>query len=179
VCRNQRLASVSPDLPKMVESLNVHQPKENEILLLGGLQAPDIIHTRSQSSMQVSFAVMYWITVFVEGSGYSVQVDTVVPFFLNQCVMMDRASAEWIHRHFLRKIYFRLEFALPRRHKTSQILRREGSFEIRRLKPIFQQQCEAEPRTEGVVPLCLKKKTDLQRITQEMKSKHNKDACLC
>ncbi|XP_059931298.1 A-kinase anchor protein SPHKAP isoform X2 [Gadus macrocephalus] len=48
----KRLASVSPDLPKMVESLNVHQPKENEILLLGGLQAPDIIHTRSQSSMQ-------------------------------------------------------------------------------------------------------------------------------
>ncbi|CAL8351467.1 unnamed protein product [Lota lota] len=48
----KRLASVSPDLPKMVESLNVHQPKENEILLLGGLQAPDSIHTRSQSSTQ-------------------------------------------------------------------------------------------------------------------------------
>ncbi|KAK0150601.1 A-kinase anchor protein SPHKAP [Merluccius polli] len=48
----KRLASVSPDLPKMVESLSVHQPKENEILLLGGLQAPDSFHTRSQSSTQ-------------------------------------------------------------------------------------------------------------------------------
>ncbi|KAM4627174.1 A-kinase anchor protein SPHKAP isoform 2-T2 [Polymixia lowei] len=37
----KKLASVSPDLPKMVESLSVQQPKENEILLLGGLEAPD------------------------------------------------------------------------------------------------------------------------------------------
>ncbi|KAJ3590112.1 hypothetical protein NHX12_008066 [Muraenolepis orangiensis] len=50
----KRLASVSPDLPKMVESLNVHPPKEKEILLLGGLQAPDSFHTRSQSSTRCS-----------------------------------------------------------------------------------------------------------------------------
>uniref|UniRef100_A0A667X9G7 SPHK1 interactor, AKAP domain containing n=1 Tax=Myripristis murdjan TaxID=586833 RepID=A0A667X9G7_9TELE len=37
----KKLASVSPDLPKLVESLSVHQPKENEILLLGGLEASD------------------------------------------------------------------------------------------------------------------------------------------
>uniref|UniRef100_A0A3B4X534 SPHK1 interactor, AKAP domain containing n=1 Tax=Seriola lalandi dorsalis TaxID=1841481 RepID=A0A3B4X534_SERLL len=38
---NKKLASVSPDLPKLVELLTVHQPKENEILLLGGLEASD------------------------------------------------------------------------------------------------------------------------------------------
>uniref|UniRef100_A0A3B5ANG9 SPHK1 interactor, AKAP domain containing n=1 Tax=Stegastes partitus TaxID=144197 RepID=A0A3B5ANG9_9TELE len=37
-CILQKLASVSPDLPKLVELLTVHQPKENEILLLGGLE---------------------------------------------------------------------------------------------------------------------------------------------
>ncbi|KAL6116306.1 sphkap [Pungitius sinensis] len=37
----KKLASVSPDLPKLVELLSVHQPKENEILLLGGLEASD------------------------------------------------------------------------------------------------------------------------------------------
>ncbi|KAG7265979.1 hypothetical protein CRUP_022684, partial [Coryphaenoides rupestris] len=48
----QRLASVSPDLPKMVESLSIQQPKEEEVLLLGGLQAPDSLHSRSQASTQ-------------------------------------------------------------------------------------------------------------------------------
>uniref|UniRef100_A0A665W4R0 SPHK1 interactor, AKAP domain containing n=1 Tax=Echeneis naucrates TaxID=173247 RepID=A0A665W4R0_ECHNA len=38
---NKKLASVSPDLPKLVELLTVHQPKENEILLLSGLEASD------------------------------------------------------------------------------------------------------------------------------------------
>ncbi|XP_075998856.1 A-kinase anchor protein SPHKAP [Genypterus blacodes] len=42
----KKLASVSPDLPKLVESLTVHQPKENEILLLGGLEATDTCQTR-------------------------------------------------------------------------------------------------------------------------------------
>ncbi|XP_056138869.1 A-kinase anchor protein SPHKAP [Lampris incognitus] len=36
----KRLALVSPDLPKLVESPSVQQPKENEILLLGGLEPP-------------------------------------------------------------------------------------------------------------------------------------------
>uniref|UniRef100_A0A3Q2VL96 SPHK1 interactor, AKAP domain containing n=1 Tax=Haplochromis burtoni TaxID=8153 RepID=A0A3Q2VL96_HAPBU len=40
-CVLQKLASVSPDLPKLVELLTVHQPKENEILLLGGLEATE------------------------------------------------------------------------------------------------------------------------------------------
>ncbi|XP_063762283.1 A-kinase anchor protein SPHKAP isoform X2 [Eleginops maclovinus] len=41
----KKLASVSPDLPKMVELLSVHQPKENEILLLGGLEASETCQT--------------------------------------------------------------------------------------------------------------------------------------
>uniref|UniRef100_I3JDZ6 SPHK1 interactor, AKAP domain containing n=1 Tax=Oreochromis niloticus TaxID=8128 RepID=I3JDZ6_ORENI len=40
-CVLQKLASLSPDLPKLVELLTVHQPKENEILLLGGLEATE------------------------------------------------------------------------------------------------------------------------------------------
>ncbi|KAI1893819.1 hypothetical protein AGOR_G00127600 [Albula goreensis] len=35
----KKLASVSPDLPKLINSLNVRQTKENEILLLSGLEA--------------------------------------------------------------------------------------------------------------------------------------------
>ncbi|KAM7399316.1 hypothetical protein PAMP_018597 [Pampus punctatissimus] len=41
----KKLASVSPDLPKLVELLTVHQPKENEILLLGGLEASNTCQT--------------------------------------------------------------------------------------------------------------------------------------
>ncbi|XP_030621043.1 A-kinase anchor protein SPHKAP [Chanos chanos] len=37
----KKLSSVSPDLPKLVESLGVRQPKENEILLFSGLESPD------------------------------------------------------------------------------------------------------------------------------------------
>ncbi|XP_033487192.1 A-kinase anchor protein SPHKAP isoform X2 [Epinephelus lanceolatus] len=48
----KKLASVSPDLPKLVELLNVHQPKENEILLLGGLEAPDTCQTHPLSPSQ-------------------------------------------------------------------------------------------------------------------------------
>ncbi|KAL4648509.1 A-kinase anchor protein SPHKAP isoform X3 [Arapaima gigas] len=36
----KKLASVSPDLPRFIDSLSVNQPKENEILLLSGLQSP-------------------------------------------------------------------------------------------------------------------------------------------
>lgn len=53
-CLLQKLASVSPDLPKLVELLTVHQPKENEILLLGGLEASDTCQTRPHSPSQVS-----------------------------------------------------------------------------------------------------------------------------
>ncbi|KAM8902328.1 A-kinase anchor protein SPHKAP isoform 2-T2 [Spinachia spinachia] len=45
----KKLASVSPDLPKLVELLSVHQPKENEILLLGGLEASDTCQTHPLS----------------------------------------------------------------------------------------------------------------------------------
>uniref|UniRef100_A0A3P8TNY2 SPHK1 interactor, AKAP domain containing n=1 Tax=Amphiprion percula TaxID=161767 RepID=A0A3P8TNY2_AMPPE len=52
-CILQKLASVSPDLPKLVELLTVHQPKENEILLLGGLEASDTCQTHPHSPLQV------------------------------------------------------------------------------------------------------------------------------
>ncbi|XP_062328990.1 A-kinase anchor protein SPHKAP isoform X3 [Osmerus eperlanus] len=42
--RVKKLASVSPDLPKLIGSLSVRLPKENEILLLSGLEAPDSCH---------------------------------------------------------------------------------------------------------------------------------------
>ncbi|XP_034723746.1 A-kinase anchor protein SPHKAP isoform X2 [Etheostoma cragini] len=48
----KKLASVSPDLPKLVELLTVHQPKENEILLLGGLEASDACQTQPLSPSQ-------------------------------------------------------------------------------------------------------------------------------
>ncbi|KAM9358771.1 A-kinase anchor protein SPHKAP [Symphorus nematophorus] len=48
----KKLASLSPDLPKLVELLTVHQPKENEILLLGGLEAPDACQTHPHSLSQ-------------------------------------------------------------------------------------------------------------------------------
>uniref|UniRef100_A0A3P8YUM6 A-kinase anchor 110kDa C-terminal domain-containing protein n=1 Tax=Esox lucius TaxID=8010 RepID=A0A3P8YUM6_ESOLU len=37
----KKLALISPDLPKLVDSLSMWHPKENEILLLGGLETPD------------------------------------------------------------------------------------------------------------------------------------------
>ncbi|KAG7471031.1 hypothetical protein MATL_G00120150 [Megalops atlanticus] len=37
----KKMAAISPDLPKLINSLNVRQPKENEILLLSGLEPPD------------------------------------------------------------------------------------------------------------------------------------------
>ncbi|XP_041731792.2 A-kinase anchor protein SPHKAP-like isoform X2 [Coregonus clupeaformis] len=40
----KKLASISPELPKLVDSLSVRQPKVNEILLLGGLETPDPSH---------------------------------------------------------------------------------------------------------------------------------------
>ncbi|RXM36433.1 A-kinase anchor protein SPHKAP [Acipenser ruthenus] len=43
----QKLATVSPDLPKLIDSLNVRQPKENEIFLLSGLDACDNLQTDS------------------------------------------------------------------------------------------------------------------------------------
>uniref|UniRef100_A0A3P8TUI6 SPHK1 interactor, AKAP domain containing n=1 Tax=Amphiprion percula TaxID=161767 RepID=A0A3P8TUI6_AMPPE len=49
----KKLASVSPDLPKLVELLTVHQPKENEILLLGGLEASDTCQTHPHRSAGV------------------------------------------------------------------------------------------------------------------------------
>lgn len=55
-CLLQKLASVSPDLPKLVELLTVNQPKENEILMLGGLEASDTCLTNPHSSSQVSLA---------------------------------------------------------------------------------------------------------------------------
>ncbi|XP_009292132.1 A-kinase anchor protein SPHKAP isoform X2 [Danio rerio] len=37
----KKLASVCPELPRLIESLGVRQPKENEILLLSSLEPPD------------------------------------------------------------------------------------------------------------------------------------------
>uniref|UniRef100_A0A1A8FRY1 SPHK1 interactor, AKAP domain containing n=1 Tax=Nothobranchius korthausae TaxID=1143690 RepID=A0A1A8FRY1_9TELE len=48
----KKLASVSPDLPKLVELLTIHQPKENEILLLGGLEASEICQKHPHSPPQ-------------------------------------------------------------------------------------------------------------------------------
>ena len=56
-CLLQKLASVSPDLPKLIELLTVHQPKENEILLFGGLEASDACQTHSHPPSQVESAV--------------------------------------------------------------------------------------------------------------------------
>ncbi|XP_053279402.1 A-kinase anchor protein SPHKAP [Pleuronectes platessa] len=57
----KKLASVSPDLPKLIELLTVHQPKENEILLFGGLEAADACqtppHPPSQGRQQRSTGV--------------------------------------------------------------------------------------------------------------------------
>ncbi|XP_051009909.1 A-kinase anchor protein SPHKAP [Acomys russatus] len=38
----QKLVSVSPDLPKLINSMNVQQPKENEIVLLSGLASGNL-----------------------------------------------------------------------------------------------------------------------------------------
>ncbi|XP_068960709.1 A-kinase anchor protein SPHKAP isoform X2 [Petaurus breviceps papuanus] len=38
----QKLVNVSPDLPKLISSMNVQQPKENEIVLLSGLSSGNL-----------------------------------------------------------------------------------------------------------------------------------------
>ncbi|XP_019950805.1 A-kinase anchor protein SPHKAP isoform X2 [Paralichthys olivaceus] len=48
----KKLASMSPDLPKLVELLTVHQPKENEILLFGGLETSDACQTHPHTPPQ-------------------------------------------------------------------------------------------------------------------------------
>ncbi|XP_060049672.1 A-kinase anchor protein SPHKAP isoform X3 [Erinaceus europaeus] len=45
----QKLVNVSPDLPKLISSMNVQQPKENEIVLLSGLTSGNL-----QSDLEVS-----------------------------------------------------------------------------------------------------------------------------
>uniref|UniRef100_A0A3Q3WHZ3 A-kinase anchor 110kDa C-terminal domain-containing protein n=1 Tax=Mola mola TaxID=94237 RepID=A0A3Q3WHZ3_MOLML len=50
--KTKKLASVSPELPKLIELLTVHQPKENEILLVGGLEASETCQTHPRSSSQ-------------------------------------------------------------------------------------------------------------------------------
>ncbi|XP_033883618.2 A-kinase anchor protein SPHKAP-like isoform X1 [Acipenser ruthenus] len=44
----QKLTTISPDLPKLIDSLNVGQPKENEIFLLSGLDACDNLQLDSE-----------------------------------------------------------------------------------------------------------------------------------
>ncbi|XP_041118568.1 A-kinase anchor protein SPHKAP [Polyodon spathula] len=44
----QKLATVSPDLPKLINSLNVRQTRENEIFLLTGLEACDNLQLDSE-----------------------------------------------------------------------------------------------------------------------------------
>nr|XP_061781641.1 A-kinase anchor protein SPHKAP-like isoform X1 [Nerophis lumbriciformis] len=48
----KKLAMMSPDLPRLVELLTVHQPKENEILFLGGLEGADTCQTHPPASSQ-------------------------------------------------------------------------------------------------------------------------------
>lgn len=38
----QKLISVSPNLPKLISSMNVQPPKENEIVLLSGLTSGNL-----------------------------------------------------------------------------------------------------------------------------------------
>ncbi|ELW71244.1 A-kinase anchor protein SPHKAP [Tupaia chinensis] len=45
----QKLVNVSPDLPKLISSMNVQQPKENEIVLLSGLASGNL-----QANFEVS-----------------------------------------------------------------------------------------------------------------------------
>nr|XP_061796870.1 A-kinase anchor protein SPHKAP-like [Nerophis lumbriciformis] len=49
----KKLAQVSPDLPKFFELLTGHQPKENEILFLNGLEGSDACQTRQTVSSQL------------------------------------------------------------------------------------------------------------------------------
>ncbi|XP_016117231.1 A-kinase anchor protein SPHKAP isoform X3 [Sinocyclocheilus grahami] len=54
----KKLASVCPELPRLIESLGVRQPKENEILLLSSLESPDSCqhdpsHPQSQKTADV------------------------------------------------------------------------------------------------------------------------------
>ncbi|KAJ8256888.1 hypothetical protein COCON_G00190400 [Conger conger] len=53
----KKLAAVSPELPKLINSLNIWQSKENEILLLSGLEvgttSPETIHHQGQRSADV------------------------------------------------------------------------------------------------------------------------------
>ncbi|XP_016318710.1 A-kinase anchor protein SPHKAP-like isoform X1 [Sinocyclocheilus anshuiensis] len=54
----KKLASVWPELPRLIESLGVRQPKENEILLLSSLESPDSCqhdpsHPQSQRTADV------------------------------------------------------------------------------------------------------------------------------
>ncbi|XP_029923465.1 A-kinase anchor protein SPHKAP isoform X2 [Myripristis murdjan] len=76
----KKLASVSPDLPKLVESLSVHQPKENEILLLGGLEASDACqthpHSLSQGQQQQRSAVV--CLVQCSGQRHSTQPGSII-----------------------------------------------------------------------------------------------------
>ncbi|XP_061775033.1 A-kinase anchor protein SPHKAP isoform X5 [Nerophis ophidion] len=48
----KKLAMMSPDLPRLVELLTVHQPKENEILFLGGLEGADTCQTHPPAPSQ-------------------------------------------------------------------------------------------------------------------------------
>ncbi|KAJ8368142.1 hypothetical protein SKAU_G00081700 [Synaphobranchus kaupii] len=54
----KKLASVSPDLPKLITSLNTRQSKDNEILLLSGLEVgntcpPESVHHQGQRTVDV------------------------------------------------------------------------------------------------------------------------------
>ncbi|XP_037123709.1 A-kinase anchor protein SPHKAP isoform X1 [Syngnathus acus] len=48
----KKLALVSPDLPKLVEFLSAHQPKENEILFVNGLEGSNTFQTRPTAPSQ-------------------------------------------------------------------------------------------------------------------------------
>uniref|UniRef100_A0A3P8UK38 SPHK1 interactor, AKAP domain containing n=1 Tax=Cynoglossus semilaevis TaxID=244447 RepID=A0A3P8UK38_CYNSE len=98
-CRNdkifKKLASVSPDLPKLVELLTVHQPRENEILLFGGLEASDSCQTHPHSRPQRSTGVCL---VQCWGKRQTIQPGGII-FEINKFLIGLQWGREHQHQH--------------------------------------------------------------------------------
>nr|XP_020455977.1 A-kinase anchor protein SPHKAP isoform X2 [Monopterus albus]XP_020455978.1 A-kinase anchor protein SPHKAP isoform X2 [Monopterus albus] len=103
-CRDDRsvkkLASVSPDLPKLIELLTVHQPKENEILLLGGLEASDTCQTHPHSPSQGRQQQRSTGVCLVQCSGqrHSTQPRSII-FEINKFLIGLQWGKEQQHQH--------------------------------------------------------------------------------
>jgi len=62
----QKLVNVSPDLPKLISSMNVQQPKENEIVLLSGLTSGNL-QADFELSQTFSLCTRYQTSLFPGG----------------------------------------------------------------------------------------------------------------